>query len=295
MTLRAIGRNPRRSLSTMLGVVLALTLILVSWGMVDTIQILVDRQYGEVERQDAELYFRGAARPGRAGTARGHRRGGGSRSGGRPAGLAQQRRAPLPDRARKASPATRRCTASSSPAAARRRCPPTASSPAQRWAASSASPPARRSGSPRRRPGSRRGPGRRLPRRAARHLRLRAAGADPARSPGRGSARGNVAMVRYDRASTAKQMRRRLGDLPGVVAYSDSGALREAVDEYLGLFYAFIGVMLCSARRWPSRCCSTRCRPTSPSARSSWRRCAPPAPRTARLADDHRRELARHS
>ena len=74
MTLRGIGRNPRRSLSTMLGVVLALTLILVSWGMVDTIQILVDRQYGEVERQDAEIYFQRRPRPRRAGTGRSARR-----------------------------------------------------------------------------------------------------------------------------------------------------------------------------------------------------------------------------
>ena len=59
MTLRGIGRNPRRSFATILGVVLAMTLILVSWGMVDTTEILVERQYDEIERQDAELYFRG--------------------------------------------------------------------------------------------------------------------------------------------------------------------------------------------------------------------------------------------
>lgn len=58
MSLRSIGRNPRRSLSTALGVVLALTLILVSWGTIDTAQILVDRQFNEIERQDAQLYFR---------------------------------------------------------------------------------------------------------------------------------------------------------------------------------------------------------------------------------------------
>ncbi|HMB52769.1 MAG TPA: FtsX-like permease family protein, partial [Thermoanaerobaculia bacterium] len=63
MTIRGAGRNPRRSLSTILGVVLALTLILVSWGMIDTTQILVDRQYEEIDRQDAELYFRGALEP----------------------------------------------------------------------------------------------------------------------------------------------------------------------------------------------------------------------------------------
>ncbi|MDH3755036.1 MAG: ABC transporter permease, partial [Acidimicrobiia bacterium] len=54
--LRGIGRNRRRSLSTGMGVVLALTLILASWGMIDTVDILVDRQFDQIERQDAELY-----------------------------------------------------------------------------------------------------------------------------------------------------------------------------------------------------------------------------------------------
>ncbi len=55
--LRGIGRNRRRSLSTILGVVLSLTLILVSWGMLDTIQILMDRQYEQIEQQDAQLFL----------------------------------------------------------------------------------------------------------------------------------------------------------------------------------------------------------------------------------------------
>ena len=37
--------------------VLALCLILVSWGMIDTTELLVDRQFNEVARQDAEVYF----------------------------------------------------------------------------------------------------------------------------------------------------------------------------------------------------------------------------------------------
>ena len=244
MTLRAIGRNPRRSLSTILGVVLALTLILVSWGMVDTIQILVDRQYGEVERQDAEIYFRGALGREELRT----------RAKPPPAWRKQKRRSTCRSRSAtasgatrppsKASPATRRCTASSSPAAARRRCPPTASSPAKRWAASSASPPARRSGSPRRRPGSRRG------RRSPPSSKSRSAPTSTRRwgrsasSPGRASGSATSPWSATSPVSTANEMRRRLSDLPGVVAYSDSGALREAVDEYLGLFYVFIGVML---------------------------------------------------
>ncbi len=57
MVLRSLGRNRRRNLATGLGVVLALTLILVSWGMIDTTQILVDRQFNVIERQDAQIYF----------------------------------------------------------------------------------------------------------------------------------------------------------------------------------------------------------------------------------------------
>lgn len=57
MTLRSLGRNRRRTFSTASGVVLALVLILVSWGMVDTVQTLVDRQFEQIERQDAELYY----------------------------------------------------------------------------------------------------------------------------------------------------------------------------------------------------------------------------------------------
>ncbi len=55
MVLRGIGRNRVRSLSTMLGVALAAILVLVSWGMIDTMQVLVDRQFGQVDRQDAEI------------------------------------------------------------------------------------------------------------------------------------------------------------------------------------------------------------------------------------------------
>jgi len=57
LSLRGIGRNRRRTFSTMLGVVLALILILTSWGMVDTATILIDRQYTEIEKQDATLTF----------------------------------------------------------------------------------------------------------------------------------------------------------------------------------------------------------------------------------------------
>ena len=59
LVLRGVERNPRRTLSTALGVVLALTLILVSWGMIDTVDLLAQRQFTQVQRQDAEVTFSG--------------------------------------------------------------------------------------------------------------------------------------------------------------------------------------------------------------------------------------------
>lgn len=53
VVVRGPVRNLRRSLYTMTGVVLAMVLILVSWGMIDTIDILLDRQFVQIERQDA--------------------------------------------------------------------------------------------------------------------------------------------------------------------------------------------------------------------------------------------------
>ncbi len=57
MVLRGVGRNWRRSLSTVIGVVLALTLILASWGLIDTVDILMDRQFNEVDLTDATAVF----------------------------------------------------------------------------------------------------------------------------------------------------------------------------------------------------------------------------------------------
>ncbi len=58
MALRAIGRNPRRAVSTVIGVVLALVLILSFWVMIDSATLLINRQYSDIERQDAQLTFR---------------------------------------------------------------------------------------------------------------------------------------------------------------------------------------------------------------------------------------------
>lgn len=51
--LRSPGRNRRRTLSTIVGVMIAATLILVSAGMIDTVQVLLDRQFRDVQREDA--------------------------------------------------------------------------------------------------------------------------------------------------------------------------------------------------------------------------------------------------
>lgn len=56
VALRGITRHPRRSLATIAGVVMASTLILASWGMIDTVDILLNRQFVDVSRQDASVY-----------------------------------------------------------------------------------------------------------------------------------------------------------------------------------------------------------------------------------------------
>ena len=57
MVLRGVRRSLRRSVSTVLGVILGLVLILPSWGMIDTIQLLLDRQFTEVDLSDAAVVF----------------------------------------------------------------------------------------------------------------------------------------------------------------------------------------------------------------------------------------------
>jgi putative ABC transport system permease protein len=55
LVLRGPARQPRRTLYTEFGVVLALVLILVSWGMLDTSNATLSRQFDRIQRQDAEL------------------------------------------------------------------------------------------------------------------------------------------------------------------------------------------------------------------------------------------------
>ncbi|MEZ4503524.1 MAG: FtsX-like permease family protein [Dehalococcoidia bacterium] len=57
LVLRNIGRQRRRTVYSATGIVLALTLTLVSWGMLDTTQILVNRQFNEIQRWDARVYL----------------------------------------------------------------------------------------------------------------------------------------------------------------------------------------------------------------------------------------------
>lgn len=61
MAIRGVGRNPRRTIYTIIGVVLSLMLVLVSWGMIDTIRNLMDRQFVQIQREDATVHFAGPA------------------------------------------------------------------------------------------------------------------------------------------------------------------------------------------------------------------------------------------
>jgi putative ABC transport system permease protein len=57
MSLRGIGRNKKRSGSMVIGVILGMTLILASWGMMDTMLQAIDRQFNDVAIEDATVVF----------------------------------------------------------------------------------------------------------------------------------------------------------------------------------------------------------------------------------------------
>ena len=63
MVVRGIGRAPVRSASTVLGVVIAVTLIFVSWGMLDTVEVLVERQFNDAQQADAVVYLTAPVSP----------------------------------------------------------------------------------------------------------------------------------------------------------------------------------------------------------------------------------------
>ena len=243
MTIRGIGRNPRRSLSTILGVVLALTLILVSWGMIDTTQILVDRQYSEIDRQDAELYFRGALDRGDMQRLR------------RTGGVAEAEAGvdvPVALRAdgRSYQTALKGFNRDTTMHGFRSAGGGSTELPAKGLLAGESL-------------GAKLGVG------VGEQIEVSAPGTGAsARAPLKGfleeplgtyvyaplgqirrlagprAGLGNVAYVRYAPGVDREAMRRRLSDLPGVVAFGDSKALLDTVNEYLGLYYAFVGIML---------------------------------------------------
>jgi putative ABC transport system permease protein len=55
---------------------------------------------------------------------------------------------------------------------------------------------------------------------------------------------GNSAFVIYEDGVDREQMRRALSAAPGVAAFADSKALVEYVNNYLGLYYLMIGLMI---------------------------------------------------
>jgi putative ABC transport system permease protein len=61
LVLRGAVRNPGRSLTTIAGVVLALVLVMVSLGMLDTTKVLLYRQFDRIQQQDAQVYVSGTA------------------------------------------------------------------------------------------------------------------------------------------------------------------------------------------------------------------------------------------
>jgi putative ABC transport system permease protein len=65
MVLRGLSRNRRRAGFTIAGVAVSLSLVIVFAGLRDTVSSVLERQYGQVDRSDGQLY----ANPGQAATA----------------------------------------------------------------------------------------------------------------------------------------------------------------------------------------------------------------------------------
>ncbi|MDT3680911.1 MAG: FtsX-like permease family protein [Truepera sp.] len=66
MALRDTLRNPGRSVTTGVGVVTALILVFIAWGMLDSVRGALTRQFEGVQREDAQVYVAGDAAPVRA-------------------------------------------------------------------------------------------------------------------------------------------------------------------------------------------------------------------------------------
>ena len=61
MTVRGLTRNRRRTILTVAGVVSSVCLVMVCAGMRDTVDSVIDRQYGQIELQDAQVLTAGGA------------------------------------------------------------------------------------------------------------------------------------------------------------------------------------------------------------------------------------------
>ncbi len=70
MTVRDLTRNRRRTILTVAGVVSSVCLVMVPSGMRDTVNSFIDRQYGEIELQDAQVITAQGAAESVAGTLR---------------------------------------------------------------------------------------------------------------------------------------------------------------------------------------------------------------------------------
>jgi putative ABC transport system permease protein len=57
MSLRGVGRNKKRSGSMIFGVILSMTLILASWGVLDSMLLAMDRQFNDVAIEDVTAAF----------------------------------------------------------------------------------------------------------------------------------------------------------------------------------------------------------------------------------------------
>jgi putative ABC transport system permease protein len=245
MVIRGIGRNRVRSVSTLVGVALAIVLVLVSWGMLDTTQLLVGRQFGQIDLEDAEVTLASqasttqvaeiAAVPGVAAaepvahlqvllTSDGHQYAtvlDGFEPGTTMHGFTDQHghQVPLPadglllgsalrDQLHLAVGDAVKVTVIQSGASAQDRVAGFVNEP----------------------------------------LGTLAYGSQPHLRSLLGDATLNAALtsvqVRFVPGSDAATVRGRLADLPGVLAVTNSQAIAQILNQYMGLFYAFIGVML---------------------------------------------------
>ncbi len=243
MTLRSLGRNRRRAFSTASGVVLALVLILVSWGMVDTVQILVERQFGQIDRQDAELTYQDGVSAGELEAVR--------RTAGvdlvEPALNASVELAANGERYQTDLVALRRDTqmhefllegggSTTLPKHG------LLAGEALRGKLGIKAGESIRADAPALGIDERSAVEGFLAEPLGTLVYTTLASATRASSGSIGD--GNSALVRFEPGVNRDQMRRRLSRLPGVSAYQDSVAIQSAVDQYLGLFYVFVGMML---------------------------------------------------